>query len=616
MSQLISEGSSFSGHEANCCFLNTGDTHFADVSAVSGLNFTDDGRAIGVCDWDFDGALDLWIANRTGPQVRLMRNGVAPKNRFVAFRLQGKQCNRDAIGARVELEIEQDDQTKRIQTVHAGDGFLSQSSKWVHFGLSDAENIRQLKVHWPGGKTESFTGISPGKHYLLLQGSARVEPWTPPLDKTTTTEVATTNTETQSMRRVVLTGRFPMPSLRYELLNGKPASPGYTGHATLINLWSTTCAPCIRELKELEKASKPLLINDIKVLALNTDPKSSHSAARSLLERIKWPYDAGFADEELVQTLDIVQRITLGQRQPMPLPTSFLVDSRGHLAAIYFGALTPKQVLADWQSIRAAKVSDKQQGLPFSGWWRRAPNPGNSTLMSIVAELLNAGLSDVAKDYLSQMHATRKGNTPNAALGSLAQSHLQLASLLIEENRQDEAIDALRKALRLQPKTAKAHVLLGKLLKQGKEPDKSFHHFQQAVKAQPDNATAHLELGMIYTAKANAKLALYHLRKALEHRPDWIDPMNILARILAMHPDPKIKDLTEATRLAKLAVKLTNRQDLQSLETLSTVYASAKQFAEAIEPTKLALALATQKKDQRRVLALQKRLQAFRRMAK
>ena len=57
------------------------------------------------CDWDFDGDLDLWIANRSGPQVRFLRNDLVTPHHFLAIRLEGKTCNRDAIGARVELTL-------------------------------------------------------------------------------------------------------------------------------------------------------------------------------------------------------------------------------------------------------------------------------------------------------------------------------------------------------------------------------------------------------------------------------------------------------------------------------------------------------------------------------
>ncbi len=107
--QLLREGKSFSGHERNCVFLNCGAQHFANLSALSGLDFPDDGRAVAAVDWDHDGDLDLWFHNRTGPRLRLMRNdthaGSAKHDDFVMLRLQGTDSNRDAIGARVQVEL-------------------------------------------------------------------------------------------------------------------------------------------------------------------------------------------------------------------------------------------------------------------------------------------------------------------------------------------------------------------------------------------------------------------------------------------------------------------------------------------------------------------------------
>jgi len=62
---LRKEHHSWSGRERNCAFLNCGGSRFADVSAISGLDFADDGRALAVVDWDQDGNLDLWFHNRT-----------------------------------------------------------------------------------------------------------------------------------------------------------------------------------------------------------------------------------------------------------------------------------------------------------------------------------------------------------------------------------------------------------------------------------------------------------------------------------------------------------------------------------------------------------------------
>ena len=57
--------------------------------------------------------------------------------------LVGTETNRDGVGARVTLQT---DQRKLTGEVHSGSGFLSQSSRRVHFGLLDKESTQALEV--------------------------------------------------------------------------------------------------------------------------------------------------------------------------------------------------------------------------------------------------------------------------------------------------------------------------------------------------------------------------------------------------------------------------------------------------------------------------------------
>ena len=187
VNKMIRMGRSFSGRERHCCFLNTGGPQFADVSATSGLDFVDDGRAAAVVDWDHDGDLDLWVANRTAPRVRFLRNNLSDDNsktdkHFLAIRLQGRsaQCNRDAIGARLELYLAGPQPGKRIKTLHAGSGYLSQSSKWVHFGLGPSTRIEKLVVRWPDGQSDEIENLEPDHRYVITQGDATGKGWKRP----------------------------------------------------------------------------------------------------------------------------------------------------------------------------------------------------------------------------------------------------------------------------------------------------------------------------------------------------------------------------------------------------------------------------------------------------
>ena len=77
LAQKIRSGQSFSGRERKCAFLNTGDGRFADVSAVTGLDFDDDARGLATSDLDGDGDADIVLSNRTAPVVRVLRNDMA-----------------------------------------------------------------------------------------------------------------------------------------------------------------------------------------------------------------------------------------------------------------------------------------------------------------------------------------------------------------------------------------------------------------------------------------------------------------------------------------------------------------------------------------------------------
>jgi peroxiredoxin len=180
LENMMLEGRSFSGHERHCCFLNTGEQEFADVSSVTGLDLIDDGRAVAMTDWDHDGDIDFWLTNRTSPAVRFLQNDLQPENHFLAFRLQGRTCNRDAIGARVEVHLAGDPQTKLVRTLYAGQGYLSQSSKWLHFGLGKRDAIERIVVRWPGGEAEEVSAVEVDGRYRIEQGSGQAVAVTSP----------------------------------------------------------------------------------------------------------------------------------------------------------------------------------------------------------------------------------------------------------------------------------------------------------------------------------------------------------------------------------------------------------------------------------------------------
>ncbi len=164
LSKAAHENSSEAGRQNNVFYVRRGGRYY-DFSGVSGLDFADDSRAFAVTDLDGDGNPDLIVKNRLGPQVRVFQNNSAGARRSIAFRLRGTKSNRDAVGARVELD-------GQCKFVAAGSGYLSQHTKTLYFGLSERDSARVVRVLWPSGQHQEFHDLPAGFRYDIIEGAA------------------------------------------------------------------------------------------------------------------------------------------------------------------------------------------------------------------------------------------------------------------------------------------------------------------------------------------------------------------------------------------------------------------------------------------------------------
>ena len=401
---LVRQGRAFSGKERNCSFLNLQNGTFADVSAVSGFDFPDDGRAVAQVDWDFDGDLDYWIANRNGPQVRYLRNDLATDNHFISVLLEGKDCNRDAIGARVEVNLPDPQQTRLLKTLRAGEGFLSQSSKSLHFGLGDTPEKVEIVVHWPGGEKESFGQVSVDRHYRLTQHTGKPELRTGPNKQVTLQPSELASPKAEATARIVSSAQLPMPTLEYKSFDGdllKLSRPSTRG-PVLVNLWASWCRSCLAELKEFSQHNKELESAGIDVLALSVDKldvkqSGTEVNAAELLENLGYQGKAGWATENTTEIIRLVQEHLFDFRQPMSLPTSILIDSEGRLAAIYRGPVSVEQLTADTADLGEDTVS---RSPPFPGKWRMRQH--RLSPLDLVWQLVEMGYLEEAGEYVRE----------------------------------------------------------------------------------------------------------------------------------------------------------------------------------------------------------------------
>jgi spermidine synthase len=171
---------------------------------------------------------------------------------------------------------------------------------------------------------------------------------------------------------------------------------------------------------------------------------------------------------------------------------------------------------------------------------------------------------------------------PNDELFREAFDSLRKEAFELAEAGQIEGATALyRQMIDILPKDAKSHYNLGMMLKRRGDTDGAMGHYREAARLDPDYVLALFQVAEIYAEKGLAKEAQSQYRRALQIKPDFIPAINNLASLIALHPDPAIRNVPEAVRLAEKGCKLTQYRDPILLDTLAAAYAASGRYAEA-----------------------------------
>ncbi len=163
----------------NRLLMNQGDETFAERSRPEGIEpprrgkFLEEkiggkdaarsSRCAAVADFSGTGRLDI-VVNNFNDHPYFFKNQF-PKKNHVAFRLQGTKSNRDAVGALVRIYLAKEVMVRQVQ---AAGGYLSQSSRSLHFGLGDRPRIDRVEIRWPSGIRQRFDNLAINRlHYVV-----------------------------------------------------------------------------------------------------------------------------------------------------------------------------------------------------------------------------------------------------------------------------------------------------------------------------------------------------------------------------------------------------------------------------------------------------------------
>jgi hypothetical protein len=167
---------SWSGYQRKRLFRNLGFGSFTEMAAAAGVDNDRDGRGVAIADFDNDGRVDILQTNADQAPI-LYHNETPQAGNWVELRLTGAISNRDAIGARVKIEAAGQ---SFYREVNGGNGYASQSSLRLHFGIGSATAVDSIEIRWPRLKrgqplkaaTDRLNGpFAPNRIYVLEEGA-------------------------------------------------------------------------------------------------------------------------------------------------------------------------------------------------------------------------------------------------------------------------------------------------------------------------------------------------------------------------------------------------------------------------------------------------------------
>jgi hypothetical protein len=167
----------------NLMFLNDRGQRFVDVTTSGRFGNLQKGHAVAFGDVDNDGDQDIYAviggALEGDRYHSLLFENPGWNNQWLMLELEGRDSNRSAIGAMVEVKfVDANEQQRSLYRRVGTGGSFGSSSLWQEIGLGSCSEIQSVKVNWPNGRSEweSFEGIQRNQAYHLLEGSGNAQP--------------------------------------------------------------------------------------------------------------------------------------------------------------------------------------------------------------------------------------------------------------------------------------------------------------------------------------------------------------------------------------------------------------------------------------------------------
>jgi tetratricopeptide (TPR) repeat protein len=555
INELLRSDYTWSGYQRNAFFANNRDSTFAEVSGVLGLDLIDDSRALALSDFDHDGRLELVMKNRTGPQVRILRNRIEGLGHSITFCLRGHASNRDAIGAVVTLEAGATPQTRFVS---AGSGFASQHTKALCFGVAEAQGPISISVRWPTGRLARYTHL-PVNHRIQIEEGVDTIVATPYRITAREQEpvnvpahpVVPSHPAVEKSTATWLIAPLVVPDLSVVDRDGVTRTlRALRGRPVLLTFLAAECGESMQQLTQLQHSPAGLSLFTVAVAR-----GGDQAALEAIVRSTGFGFPVFVADDRAAGAWQIQYRYLFDRRRDMPLPASFLIDEDGAAVRVYTGVADPQRVAEDSRSSARTPQEQLARALPFPGPYYGAPMTHD--YLSFGVAFTEYGYPDEAENAFQQaIAANPQLQVAWFNLGTIyldrkmypqARKYLNeavaldpndsdawnnLGSLSGAEGKYDEALQEFARAAAANPHHANAVENMMRIYEFQSRPADAQKAIEALITQAPDVASLHLALSMTLVAQNNLAQARAELQTAIRLDPNNPDAINNLGAVL------------------------------------------------------------------------------------
>jgi len=566
INELVRSGYSWSGYQRNAFFVNNRDGTFSQASGTLGLDLIDDCRAYALSDFDHDGRLEFALKNRTGPQLKIIRNDLEGIGNSIAIRLTGRASNRDAIGAVVAIESGAPRQTKFIS---AGSGFASQHTKELLFGVDDATGPFAVSVRWPTGSISRYENLLVNQRVQIEEGvqAIKSEPYkSRPGSPLRSTAPLAAPVPPPTVRTWLIEPLFG-PDLRLPDLGGTMHElAALKGQPVLLSFVRARCGDSGKQLEQLQQSISTLTSAGISLFVVAIVSEENRAELSDLAQTGPLTFPIHVADERATGAWNIQYRYLFDRRRDMSVPVSFLLDTNGAITCIYQGVVLANNVIMDRMTAPQTAEERFARALPFRGSYYGS---------EMKRDYLTYGIAFTEYGYVDEAAAAFKRAIDANPEHELA--WFNLGTIYLNNKMYPEARKYLSEAVRLNPQDSDAWNNLGSISGMEEKYDEALDEFRHGALANPNHLTATENMMRIYRYQGRAADAEKALEELIAKAPEIAGLHLALAMTLVAQ-----NDLTRGREELEISIRL-KPDDPDALNNLGAVLLRLGRYSDARE---------------------------------